>query len=87
MEAKTTDVKALRKRWNQLVKQTEALDEPYNVKGWGHMFSAKRGSATVRVAEASAYLGRDEVKGFIEDTGCRAEIGEGDYGTIVRFVF
>lgn len=87
MTTKTTDMKAIRKRWNQLRKETQVLDERYDVKGWGHMFSAKRGSATVRVADASAYLAHDEVKRFIEDMGCTVETGEGDYGLVVRFVF
>lgn len=87
MITETNDVKQLRKRFNQLISQTEALDEPYDVKGWGHMFSAKRGSATVRVDDAINYLGHDEVRSFIEDTGCKVETGEGEYGTIVRFVF
>lgn len=82
-----TDVKSLRKRFNQLRKETEGLDEHYSIKGWGHMFSAKRMSATVRTDSPSAYLAHEEVKSFISDTGCKVSIGEGDYGTLVRFEF
>lgn len=87
MTTKNTDMKAIRKRWNQLRKETEGLDEHYSIKGWGHMFSDKRMSATVRTASPSAYLAHEEVKSFISDTGCKVSIGEGDYGTLVRFEF
>ena len=81
------DVKSLRKRFTQLRKETEKLDEHYSIKGWGHMFSAKRMSATVRTDSPSAYLSHSEVKSFIEDTGCKVSIGEGEYGPLVRFEF
>ena len=93
MTTQTTDIKAIRKRWNQLRKDSG----PYcnwktglRFETW--TFSNARNSATVQVyiEDFEKFMALEPVKSFVADTECKVEHevhGIYDNKYIVRFVF
>lgn len=82
----TNETKEIRKRWNSLRKQLDAMKQEYiateheapayKVYGYTFMFSAARNSATVRVWPefVNTFLGFEPVVDFIKSTGCSVEV-------------
>ena len=93
MTTKTTDIKAIRKRWNQLRKDSDPFcnwKTGLRFDGW--MLSKARNTGTVRVyiEDFKKFMALEPVVSFIADTECRVEHevhGIYSHEYTVRFVF
>lgn len=93
MTTKTTDIKQLRKRWNQFRKESDPFchwETGLRFETW--MFSKARNAGTVQVYidDFEEFMNLTPVKDFISDTECTVtrrvhEIYDWKY--IVRFEF